>query len=876
ACEDKTIKSSVDEPPEVELKDLPPHLEYVFLEGHNKLRVIIAKELGDEEKAALIKVLKSHKRAIAWKLSDIQGINPEFYTHKILMEEDYKPAVRHQRRVNPKIYDVIKKEVEKLLDAGLIYPISDSPWVSPVYCVPKKGGFTVVKNEENELIPTRLVTGWRMVSLGIFRFPSTLVIKKKQRLHALMERSPTVACLSVLCNAPGTFQRCMLAIFHDMVEKTMEVFMDDFSVFGNSFETCLSRLDKILQRCEDVTGRKATLWSKRALSSAIRFQEMGLRSKRPKSTSANLDCPKLDLPFELMCDANDFAIGAILGQRYEKHFRPIHYTSKTLTEAESNYTTTEKEMLAVVYAFEKFWSYLIMNKCTVHTDHSALNYLFAKKDAKARLLRWVLLLQEFDFDVLDTKGAVNLAADHLSRLEKPYENVLDPKEINETFPLETLSTVTFRGDSSPLWKFNHYSFFKTPKVLLLAWDRVFEIKDAFGNKQYKPEDIQDLFRKLLDDLQNIHEELAEYINSPGWNHHAFYNNGDDDDVDYTIAITPVLSIEEPDNSLSMGDEHLDTIPAKESDEVINSSVENLVPIPSESEGILDTIDDDSLYNENIEYVEASPHDSEVVSLEVAEIVIPKDEEIKDDNLREKLLNVSLLIDKIEALKDNPTASSKFLTKSSSTSPKSFLEETNTFENSLPEFESFCFDLEEISSGSTTTHSDISLSEYDLFIYDFSDDQFPPTDRIDFTHEEFADELAHIISPTEYDCFYFRNLLDLGEWISSLNSGIRENLSSTTRVNLPVEDDHSLLLAYVVWIFLAYLTYLTYPVIPPHLHSFENEDTIFDPGITISHFYSFKPGLSHRCGTFKKFNTYRSHLNESLMEMLFSTFFPMDQ
>nr|GEX13240.1 reverse transcriptase domain-containing protein [Tanacetum cinerariifolium] len=155
ACEAKTIKSSVDKPPEVKLKDLPPHIEYAFLEGDNKLLVIIAKELGDEEKAALIKVLKSHKRAIAWKLSDIQGINPEFCTHKIIMEEDYKPVVQHQRRVNPKIHDVIKKEVEKLLNAGLIYPISNSPWVSPVHCVPKKGGFTVVKNEENELIPTR-------------------------------------------------------------------------------------------------------------------------------------------------------------------------------------------------------------------------------------------------------------------------------------------------------------------------------------------------------------------------------------------------------------------------------------------------------------------------------------------------------------------------------------------------------------------------------------------------------------------------------------------------------------------------------------------------------------------------------------------------
>ncbi|GJX09740.1 reverse transcriptase domain-containing protein [Tanacetum coccineum] len=161
-CEAKTAKSSIDEPPEVELKDLPPHLEYAFLEDNNKLPVIIAKDLSVDEKTALIKVLKSRKQAIAWKLSDIKGINPEFCSHKILMEEDYEPAVQHQRRVNPKIHDVIKKEVEKLLDAGLIYPISDSPWVSPVHYVPKKGGMTVVTNDENELVPTRLVTGWRV------------------------------------------------------------------------------------------------------------------------------------------------------------------------------------------------------------------------------------------------------------------------------------------------------------------------------------------------------------------------------------------------------------------------------------------------------------------------------------------------------------------------------------------------------------------------------------------------------------------------------------------------------------------------------------------------------------------------------------------
>nr|GFA80373.1 reverse transcriptase domain-containing protein [Tanacetum cinerariifolium] len=155
-------QSFEDEPPEVELKELPPHLEYAFLGDNRKWPVIIAKDLSSNEKTALINVLKTRKKAIAWKLTDIKGIDPEFCSHKILLEEDYLLKVQSQRRVNPKIHDVIKKEVEKLLDAGLIYPISDSPWVSPIHCMPKKGGMTVIKNDENELVPTRLVTGKRV------------------------------------------------------------------------------------------------------------------------------------------------------------------------------------------------------------------------------------------------------------------------------------------------------------------------------------------------------------------------------------------------------------------------------------------------------------------------------------------------------------------------------------------------------------------------------------------------------------------------------------------------------------------------------------------------------------------------------------------
>nr|GFA87375.1 reverse transcriptase domain-containing protein [Tanacetum cinerariifolium] len=246
---------------EVELKNLPHHLEYAFLEGDNKLPVIIAKELGDEEKSTLKKVLKSHKRAIAWKLSDIQGINLEFCTHKILMEEDYKPTVQHQRR-----------------SMG-----------QPGTLCTQKGGFTVVENEEKELIPTCLVTGWRVridyrklnEATRKDHFPLPFMDQMLERLagneyYCFLDgfsgyfqipidprdqENTTFTCPYGtfayrrmpfgLCNAPGTFQRCMLAIFYNMVEKTMEVFMDDFSVFGNSFENCLSRLDKMLQRCED-------------------------------------------------------------------------------------------------------------------------------------------------------------------------------------------------------------------------------------------------------------------------------------------------------------------------------------------------------------------------------------------------------------------------------------------------------------------------------------------------------------------------------------------------------------------------------------------------------------------------------------------------
>ncbi|GJX16607.1 reverse transcriptase domain-containing protein [Tanacetum coccineum] len=473
------------------------------------------------------------------------------------MEDDYKPTVQSQRRVNPKIHEVIKKEVLKLLDAGMIYPISDSPWVSPVHCVPKKGGITVVANEENELILTRLVTGWRVCIdyrklneatrkdhfplpfmdqmlerlaenefycfldgfLGYFQIPIDPQDQEKTTFTCPYGTFAYRRMPFGLCNALGTFQRCMMAIFHDMIEKTMEVFMDDFSVFGDSFDSCLSNLEKMLKRCEDtnlvLNWEKCHFMCREGIVLGHKISKSGIEvdrakvdviAKLPHPTTVkgvrsflghagfyrrfiqdfskiarpmthlleketpfvfSKDCidafetlkkklteapilvvPDWNLPFELMCDASDFAIGAVLGQRKTKHFQPIHYASKTMTEAQIHYTTTEKEMLAVVYAFEKFRPYLVLSKSIVYTDHSALKYLMNKQDAKPRLLRWVLLLQEFDITIRDKKGSENLAADHLSRLENPHKDVLENNDINEHFPLETLGVIS---NGSTLW-----------------------------------------------------------------------------------------------------------------------------------------------------------------------------------------------------------------------------------------------------------------------------------------------------------------------------------------------------------------------------------------------------------------------------------------
>ncbi|GJZ52051.1 reverse transcriptase domain-containing protein [Tanacetum coccineum] len=338
-------KPSIEELPELKLKDLPSHLEYAFLEGTDNLPVIISKELKDEEKTALLKVLKSRKRAIAWKIFNIKGIDPSFCTHKILMEDDFKPVVQHQRRVNPKIHEVIKKEVIKLLDTRLIYPIADSPWVSPVHCVPKKGGMTVIENDNNELIPTQLVTRWRIC-----------IDYQKLKDVTRKDHFPLPFMDQMLERLAGNEYYCFLDVFSGYFQIHIDLKDQDKTTFTCPYGTFAYRR-------------------------------------------------------------------AVLGQRKTKHFQPIHYASKTMMDAQAHYTTTEKELLAVVYAFEKFWPYLVLSKTIVYTDHSALKYLLAKQDAKSRLLR----------------------------LENSHEGDLEKMKINETFPLETLGIISSHNDSSTSW-----------------------------------------------------------------------------------------------------------------------------------------------------------------------------------------------------------------------------------------------------------------------------------------------------------------------------------------------------------------------------------------------------------------------------------------
>ena len=420
----KTPVPSIEQPPKMEQKPLPSHLKYAYLGVESTLPVIISASLNVLEEEKLLRVLQDHKQAIGWSLADLKGIRPSMCMHRILLEDGHKPSVEAQRRLNPTMKEVVRKEVLKWLDTGVIYPISESAWVSPVQVVPKKGETTVIKTENNILLPSKTVTGWRICidyrklnkATRKDHFPLPFLDQMLDRLAGYQyycfldgysgynqiaiapedQEKTTFTCPYGifafrrmpfgLCNAPGTFQRCMMAIFSDMVEKTIEIFMDDFSVKRNSFDNCLENLRAVLARCEEtnlvLNWEKCHFMVQEGIVLGHRISVRGIEVDRAKIEAieklpppssvkgirsflghagfyrrfikdfsqiakplSNLlvqgipfefdsQClhafsvlkdklisapivvaPDWSFPFELMCDASDYAIGAVLEQK---------------------------------------------------------------------------------------------------------------------------------------------------------------------------------------------------------------------------------------------------------------------------------------------------------------------------------------------------------------------------------------------------------------------------------------------------------------------------------------------------------------------------------------------------------------------------------
>jgi hypothetical protein len=456
---------------------LPKGLKYKFLGPDKTYHVIVSDELSPKENDMLLNLLKKHKKVIGYSINDLKGLSPAFCTHRIPMEDQWKPVVDHQRRLTHAMQEVLKKEVIKLLDARIIYPVLHSEWVSPVHCVPKKGGLTMVKNEKNELIPQRTVTGWRMCidyrklnkATKKDHFPLLFIDKMLEMLanhayfcflhgysgfmqipiHPNDQHKTTFTCPYgtfayrrmpfSLCNAPASFQRCMMAVFSEFIEEIIEVFMDDFSIYGKTFADCLANLDKVLTRCWEVdlvlNWEKFHFKVKQGILLGHVISERGIEVDKAKVEAVEKLPPPTDIkslrsflghagfykrfmkdfskitkpltnllqkdvpfdfnekcltgfrtlkralitapiiqlsdwsqPFEIMCDASDYAVGAMLGQRKEGKVHAIYYASQTLNGAQLNYATTEKELLAVLFAFEKFRLYIVNSKVIVYTS----------------------------------------------------------------------------------------------------------------------------------------------------------------------------------------------------------------------------------------------------------------------------------------------------------------------------------------------------------------------------------------------------------------------------------------------------------------------------------------------------------------------------
>ncbi|XP_070004986.1 uncharacterized protein [Nicotiana sylvestris] len=374
-------KPSIEEAPKLKLKPLPSHLHYAYLGSSDTLSVIISFDLSELQEEKLLRVLREHKRAIGWTMYDIRDISPAFCMHKILMEEGHKPSIEQQRRLNPNMKEVVRKEVIKCLDEGIVFPISGSKWV-------------LARCEE-----TNLVLNWEKCH---FMVREGIVLGHKVSKNGLQVDKVKVEAIEKL-PPPTSFRGIRSILGHAGFNHR---FIKDFSKIS-------SPLCRLLEKDTSFKFDDACLKA---------FDEL----KRRLITAPIIIAPDWKLPFELMCDARDIAIGAVLGQRKEKIFYSIHYASRTLNPAQMNYTVTEKELLAVVWTFDKFRSYLGGTK-------------------------------EFDLEIRYRKGTENQVADHLSRLEN-RGHITEGESIKETFPDEHLLAIT--SDETP-W----YADVTTPPVL---------------------------------------------------------------------------------------------------------------------------------------------------------------------------------------------------------------------------------------------------------------------------------------------------------------------------------------------------------------------------------------------------------------------------
>ncbi|PIN22510.1 DNA-directed DNA polymerase [Handroanthus impetiginosus] len=410
----KVLKSSIEEPPTLELKPLPNHLRYAYLGEYDTLPIIISSSLSDVQVEKLLRVLRDHKSAIGWTIADIKGISPSFCMHKVLLEDDQKPSVESQSSLNPIMKKVVKKEIIKWLDAGIIYPISDN---------------------------TNLILNWAkchfMVQEGIVlghKVSNRGIEVNKAKLKTIEKLPPPTSVKGVrsFLGHMGFYRR----------------FIKDFSKISKPLCNLLENDvpfkfdDARLHAFNDLKGRLISVHI--------------------------ITVPNWSFPFELMCDVNDFAIGTILGQRKNKIFCSIYYTSKTLNDGQLNYMTTEKELLAVVFAFDKFKSYLGGTKVIV-----------------------------LDLEIRDRKGTENQIADHLSRLEYPTKTN-KPNLINDNFPDKQLLAIVA---SDVPWYADIVNYL-TCGIITFGLSAQQKKKILFGIRRYSW-DEPFLFKQCFDHILNL-------------------------------------------------------------------------------------------------------------------------------------------------------------------------------------------------------------------------------------------------------------------------------------------------------------------------------------------------------------------------------------